>query len=59
MVDAGKEEKEFYRDPPQAENELKISKEIAAMPDDVRDRFKAIKVIYDKCGDLDEEEEKE
>ena len=29
------------------------------MPEAVRDRFKAIKVLYDQCGDLDDEEEKE
>jgi len=52
-------EKEFYRDPPQAEAELKISEDIANMPEAVRDRFKAIKVLYDMAGDLDEEEEKE
>jgi hypothetical protein len=28
------------------------------MPEGVKDRFKAIKVLYDQCGDLDEEEEK-
>jgi len=29
------------------------------MPEGVRDRFKALKVLYDQCGDFDEEEEKE
>jgi hypothetical protein len=47
-------EKEFYRDPPQAEAELKISNDIANMPTEVLDRFKAIKVLYDMAGDLDE-----
>lgn len=27
------------------------------MPAEVRDRFKALKVLYDRCGDCDEEEE--
>jgi hypothetical protein len=52
-------EKEFYRDPPQAEAELKISTDITKMPEEVMDRFKAIKVLYDMAGDLDEQEEKE
>jgi len=35
-----------------------MSKDILAMPEEVRDRFKALKVLYDRCGDCDEEEEK-
>jgi len=46
------------RDPQQAETELRMSKDINAMPEGVRDRFKALKVLYDQCTDLDEEEEK-
>ena len=29
------------------------------MPEEVRDRFKALKVLYDQVNELDEEEEKE
>ncbi len=29
------------------------------MPDEVKDRFKAIKVIYDEVNELNEEEERE
>jgi len=46
------------RDPEQAETELRMSKDIIAMPEKVRDRFKALKVLHDQCVDLDEEEEK-
>jgi hypothetical protein len=46
------------RDPEQAETELRMSKDINAMPEKVRDRFKALKVLHDQCTDLDEEEEK-
>jgi len=46
------------RDPEQAETELRMSKDINAMPEKVRDRFKALKVLHDSCTALDEEEEK-
>lgn len=46
------------RDPEQAETELRMSKDIIAMPEKVRDRFKALKVLHDQCTDLDAEEEK-
>jgi hypothetical protein len=35
------------KDPDQAELEFKISRDINNMPLEVRDRFKAIKVLYD------------
>jgi hypothetical protein len=35
------------KDPDMAELELKMSKDILAMPEEVRDRFKALKVLYD------------
>lgn len=46
------------RDPEQAETELRMSKDIIAMPEKVRDRFKALKVLHDSCTALDFEEEK-
>jgi len=58
-ADPHPETTEFHRDPPQAEQELAMSKDIMAMPSEVQDRFKALKVLYDRCGDCDEEEEKE
>ena len=48
-----------FRDPDQAELEFKMCKDINAMPEEVRDRFKALKVLYDQVNDMDEEEEKE
>jgi len=47
----------FHRDPNQAEQELLMSKDIMKMPVECIDRFKALKVLYDRCGDADEEEE--
>jgi hypothetical protein len=38
---------------------MKLSKDINAMPEEVRDRFKAIKVLYDDVNDLNEDEERE
>ena len=46
-----------FRDPEQAEIELRISKDINAMPDEVKDRFKALKVLTDRLHALDEEED--
>jgi hypothetical protein len=51
--------KSDLKDPEQAELELKLAKDINAMPDEVKDRFKAIKVLYDEVNDLNEEEERE
>ena len=48
-----------FRDPEQAELELKITKDIQAMPEEVKDRFKAIKVLYDRVNSMADEEEKE
>ena len=48
-----------FRDPDQAELEYKMCKDINAMPEEVKDRFKALKVLYDQVNDMDEEEEKE
>ena len=58
-ADTHPDNEDFHRDPPQAEQELAMSKDISAMPEEVRDRFKALKVLYDRCGDCDEVEEKE
>jgi hypothetical protein len=52
-------QKSDLKDPEQAELELKLTKDINAMPDEVKDRFKAIKVIYDEVNELNEEEERE
>ena len=46
------------KDPESAEIELKITKDIMAMPDPVRDRFKALKVLTDQLHELDEEEDR-
>lgn len=35
-----------FEDPDQKEFELRMSKTILAMPDEVQDRFKALKVLY-------------
>jgi hypothetical protein len=35
-----------FEDPDQKEFELKMSKTILAMPEEVQDRFKALKVLY-------------
>lgn len=37
---------EQFADPDQQEFELKMSKTILAMPEEVQDRFKALKVLY-------------
>ena len=44
-------------DPEQAEIELKLSKDICAMPEEVKDRFKALKVLTDSLHDLDQDED--
>jgi hypothetical protein len=36
-----------FKDPESAEMELRISKDIAKMPEEVKDRFKALKVLTD------------
>lgn len=38
---------EGFRDPDQAELEHKMHNDINNMPEEVRDRFKALKVLYD------------
>ena len=48
-----------FRDPDQAELELKMVKDINAMPEEVQSRFKAMKVLYDRVNQVEEEEEKE
>jgi hypothetical protein len=58
-VDDGEATDIGFRDPDQAELEYKMCKDINAMPDEVKDRFKALKVLYDQVNDLDDEEEKE
>ena len=42
-----------------AEIEAKINNDINNMPAEVRDRFKALKVLYDQANEIDHEEEKE
>ena len=59
IEDAGEPADIGFRDPDQAELEYKMCKDINAMPEEVRDRFKALKVLYDQVNDMDEEEEKE
>jgi hypothetical protein len=47
------------KDPESAELELKMVKDINAMPAEVKDRFKALKVLYDQVNVFDEEEDDE
>ena len=47
------------KDPEQAELELKMAKDIQAMPAEVQDRFKAIHVLYGQVNAIDEEEDAE
>lgn len=56
---SGVEEKEMFQDPEKMELDLKMSKIIEEMPEEVKDRFKALKVIYDQYNDMDEEEQAE
>ena len=51
--------KSDIKDPEQAELEMKMAKDIHAMPAEVQDRFKAIKVLYDEINEINEEEERE
>lgn len=44
-------------DPEQAEIELRLSKDICAMPEEVKDRFKALKVLTDQLHGLDQDED--
>jgi len=44
-------------DPDQAEVELKLCKDICNMPEEVKDRFKALKVLTDELHNLDTEED--
>ena len=53
------EEKEMFQDPEKMELDLKMSKIIEEMPEEVKDRFKALKVLYDQYNDMDEEEQAE
>ena len=48
-----------HRDPDMAELENKMNTDISKMPAEVRDRFKALKVLYDQANQIDHEEEKE
>ncbi len=47
------------KDPEQAELELKMSKDIMAMHQEVQPRFKACMVLYDQVNRIDEEEDLE
>lgn len=51
--------KKDIKDPEQAELEYKICTEINAMPEGVRDRFKALKVLQDEVNDIGDEQERE
>ena len=51
------EKKKKIKDPDSAELELKMVKDINIMPDEVKDRFKAMKVLYDQVNVIDEEED--
>ena len=42
-------------DPDKIEHIHKISTAINEMPEDIADRFKSLKVLYDECLELDEE----
>jgi len=44
------------KDPDQAELDLRIMKDINAMPAAVQDRFKAISTLYNQVDDITEEE---
>ena len=46
-------------DPDKLETQHRISKCIDDMDEEVRDRFKAIKMLYDECCQLDDEEQHE
>lgn len=59
MTEASVEKKENMKDPQQAELELKMAKDIQAMPEAVQDRFKALHVIYDEVNRIDDDEERE
>lgn len=48
-----------HRDPDMAELENKMNDDILAMPAEVTNRFKALKVLYDQANEIDQEEEKE
>jgi hypothetical protein len=52
-------ENQTKKDPDQAELEFKMCRDINNMPTEVRDRFKAIMVLYDQVNCLNDEEEKE
>ena len=47
------------KDPESAELELKMVKDINAMPEEVKDRFKALLVLYQQVNVIDEEEDEE
>ena len=46
-------------DPDKIQLLSKMSDHISQMPKDIRDRFKALKVLYDECYELDEDQESE
>jgi hypothetical protein len=46
-------------DPEQTQFDLKLSRTIDGMPADIKDRFKALKVLMDEVKVIDEEEETE
>ena len=48
---------EAFKDPETADIEMKMFRDINAMPPSVKDRFKALKVLTDQLHALDEEEE--
>lgn len=52
-------ENQMFRDPEQAELELKMHNMIKKFPEEVQQRFMAVKVLYDQTGDIEDEQEKE
>jgi len=52
-------EAQMFRDPEQAELELKMHNMIKKFPEEVQQRFMAVKVLYDQTGDIEDEQEKE
>lgn len=57
MEDSNKYADKFkdIKDPEQAELEHLMHKDIAEMPIDVQDRFKALKVLYDQVNAVQED----
>ena len=46
-------------DPDKIEQIHKLSTAVNQMPEEITDRFKAMKVLYDECLEIDEEQQAE